>query len=767
MNTRYEVSRLMKATRTRFLGLFAFSCCLAFTQTAQGQSCASANISYEQENYCATEGNRMATLTGTAGGTFSSTSGLSLNSNTGAINPGLSQPGTYTVHYMIAGAGSCPGVDATATVTIMQRALVNPMPNVAVCAGSTVNVGTLTSDMPSATITWVNDNPAIGLAASGTGDIPAFTAVNGTDDPARANIAVYASYTMNGVTCTSKPMRFAIMVNPVPAVGTITNQTFCSGETTSPFTITGPTTGPGVRYLWTSDNTSIGMERSGHDVIPAFRAINASGVPQTATITVTPYYINGSRCAGTPKTFTITVNPSPAGTATFSYAGTPYCPVGTVSPTFSGPSGGTFTASAPGLNISPVSGNVNTSLSMPGNYTVYYTYANANGCSFINSTNITINNASVAISYASDNYCNGTVGTLFPTITGQQGGTFTAPAGLAINSSTGAIDLAASTAGNYNVSYTVNTPSCGNVLVQTQVNIIQTPIVNPMPNLALCNGSTTGPLNFISSNVPGASFSWTNDNPAIGLPANGNGDIAPFVVVNNTNAPIDAFIRVTPRVTKLGTTCVGRTMVFRIRVFPSATVNAVGNQSVCQSAGTTTPISFNNSTGSNTGMTYSWTNNNTGIGLAASGTGNLPGFNPSVGNANILVRVTNSFGCTSSPMGFAYNVLACRTQASGTTTDNATGRTRPAAVTSETEQPAAPEMLASPNPARSQVRVSFNGSNTVTLRVLDLNGNPVKTVRGFSSNNSVNVADLRPGNYVIQLVDERKNTVVQRNFIKL
>ncbi|RYZ18775.1 MAG: T9SS type A sorting domain-containing protein, partial [Chitinophagaceae bacterium] len=77
------------------------------------------------------------------------------------------------------------------------------------------------------------------------------------------------------------------------------------------------------------------------------------------------------------------------------------------------------------------------------------------------------------------------------------------------------------------------------------------------------------------------------------------------------------------------------------------------------------------------------------------------------------------------------------------------------------------DMVTSPNPARSQVRVSYKGSNTVTLRVLDLNGNQVKTVRGFSSNNTVNVADLRPGNYVIQLVDERKNTVVQRNFIKL
>ncbi|WP_165917354.1 T9SS type A sorting domain-containing protein [Flaviaesturariibacter aridisoli] len=737
------------------------------TQTANGQGCASASISYDQSSICGSDGRHIAMMSGTPGGTFSSSAGLRLNPMSGEIDPAASSVGTYTVHYMIPAAGSCPAVDATTDVTIMPRATVTALPNYAICSGTQVTPNVFASNMPGATFTWTNDNPSIGLPASGTGNIGEFTATNSTDQPQRANIAVYATYTENGVSCTSRPTRFAITVNPVPAVNTISNMTFCSGETTAPFTITGPTTGPGVRYVWTSDNPMIGMPKSGQDVIPSFTALNASGAPMVATVTVTPYYNSGARCSGNPTTFTITVNPSPAGTASFSYAGTPYCPVGSVSPTFTGPTGGTFTASAPGLSISPVSGNVNTSLSTPGTYTVFYTYGNAGGCSFINSTTITINNASAAISYASASYCNGTVGTLFPTITGQTGGTFSAPAGLAINASTGAIDLASSTAGNYNVSYTVNTPSCGNVLVQTQVTIIETPVLNAMPNMALCNGSMTAPLNFISANEPGASITWTNDNPAIGLAASGNGDIAPFMVTNNTNAPIDAFIRVTASITKSGTTCVGRTMVFRIRVYPSATVNPVGNQAVCQSAGATAPISFTNSTGSNTGMTYTWLNNNTGIGLAASGSGNIPSFTPNVGTANILVRVTNSFGCTSGPIGFAYNVNACRTTATGTTGDNATGRNRPAAVTTETEHPASPDMVTSPNPARSQVRVSYKGSNSVTLRVLDVNGNPVKTVRGFSSNNTVNVADLRPGNYVIQLVDERRNTVVQRNFIKL
>ncbi|RYY89857.1 MAG: T9SS type A sorting domain-containing protein [Chitinophagaceae bacterium] len=766
MNTRYAVNRFLKTARNQFLGALAFSCCLAMSTTAQGQGCPSATISYGQQFICGGDGNTIVTLNGTPGGTFSSSAGLIVNPMTGTLNPAASSVGTYTVHYMIPAAGSCGAVDATADVTIMPRVTVTGKPNVAVCSNTQIDIGPFASSMPGATFMWTNDNTSIGLPASGTGNIGEFTSVNNTDQPQRANIAVYAMYTDNGVTCTSKPMRFAITISPIPAVDPISNMTICSGGTTSPYTITGPTTGSGVRYVWTADNTAIGIPKSGQNVIPAFTALNATGVPQTSTITVTPYYNSGARCAGAPTSFTITVNPSPAGTASFSYSGSPYCPSGTASPTFTGPTGGTFYAEPDGLSLAPGTGNVNTSLSKPGTYTVYYLYRNPSGCSFVNTTSITINNANVGISYASAAYCNGTVGMLYPTITGFQGGTFSAPAGLDINASTGAINLATSTGGDFNVSYTVNTPDCGAVLVQTMVRIIETPIADAVPNRVVCAGGNVPTINLTSTNIPLASFSWTNDNPAIGLAPSGDGDIPAFVATNNTNAPIDAFIRVTPRVLKNGVTCFGRTVVFRIRVNPVATVDAVGNQAVCQSAGATAPINFTNSTGSNVGMTYMWLNNNTGIGLPASGTGSIPSFNPSVGSANISVRVTNSYGCTSSPMGFAYNVNNCGTISTGTGSENGTSRTRPAAIAPVTETDNAIAINVAPNPARSQVTVTYKGGTT-TLRVLDLNGNTLKTIRGFNSSNTVNLSELRPGNYVLQLVDERKNTVSQRNIIKM
>ncbi|RYY40665.1 MAG: T9SS type A sorting domain-containing protein [Chitinophagaceae bacterium] len=765
MNTRYAVNRFLKTARNRFLGLLAFTCSLASSTTAQGQGCPAATIAYSQESFCSNDGNEMVMLTGTPGGTFSSDPGLIVHPLTGTIKTSSSSSGTYTVHYTIPAGSGCSAVDATASVTILPRISVSPMPNIGACAGTTVNVGSFNAGQPGATFMWTNDNPSIGLPASGTGDISSFTGTNTTDAPNRANIAVYATYTTNGVSCTSKPMRFAITINPVPEVSPISDMTFCSGETTAPFTITGPTTGDGVRYIWTSSNPAIGMMKSGYDVIPSFTALNSTGVNQTATVTVTPYYNNGARCSGNSTTFTITVNPSPTGTATLSYDGSPYCPIGTVNPTFSGPSGGTFIANSNGLVLNANTGTINTSLSTPGNYTVYYIYNNANGCSFINTANVTINNASAAFSYASASYCTSTTGMLYPTITGITGGTFSAPAGLVIDPNTGAVDLANSTRGDYNVSYSVNTPNCGNVVVQTPLSIIETPKMAPSPNVAVCAGSSVPGITFSTTNEPGASFTWTNDNPAIGLAATGNGGIVAFTAMNNTNAPLDAFIRVVPRIVKNGVTCYGRPMVFRIRVFPAATVTPVGNQPVCTGSATNA-INFTNSSGSNTGMTYQWTNNNTSIGLPASGTGNIGSFTATnAGTANILVTVTNSYGCSANPTGFAYMVNNCGNQPTGTGGSVTTSRTRPAAAPA-TDAIVADAVAVSPNPARSQVTVTYKGG-TVTLRVLDLNGTPLKTIRGFNSSNTVNLSDLRPGNYVLQLVDERKNTVVQRNIIKL
>ncbi|MGE0561485.1 MAG: PKD domain-containing protein, partial [Flavobacteriales bacterium] len=94
----------------------------------------------------------------------------------------------------------------------------------------------------------------------------------------------------------------------------------------------------------------------------------------------------------------------------------------------------------------------------PGTYAVTLTATNASGSDDEVKTNLITVNVfdDASFNYSSSTYCQDGVDPT-PTISGTQGGTFTrSPVGLAINSSTGIIDLSASTTGTYTVTYTTS-----------------------------------------------------------------------------------------------------------------------------------------------------------------------------------------------------------------------------------------------------------------------------------------------------------------------
>ena len=96
-------------------GCSAVSATFAITITAPQV----ATFSYPGSPYCKNAINPNPTFTGGGvAGTFTSTTGLSINATTGAINLAASTPGTYTVTNTIAASGGCSAVVATAQVTI-------------------------------------------------------------------------------------------------------------------------------------------------------------------------------------------------------------------------------------------------------------------------------------------------------------------------------------------------------------------------------------------------------------------------------------------------------------------------------------------------------------------------------------------------------------------------------------------------------------------------------------------------------------------------
>jgi hypothetical protein len=185
---------------------------------------------------------------------------------------------------------------------------INPAPTLIVpesmtyCNGATVPESYFFSTPPGATITWTNSRPEIGLAASGTGNVPAFNAINNTDLPVTATITVIP--TLNG--CQGPERTFTITINPIPKVIVPADIVLCEGTKSSIISFNSNT--PGTTYTWTSSNSLIGLASSGSGEIPVFTASNKSTGIIQSVITVTPV-LNG--CPGPASTFNISVKPLP------------------------------------------------------------------------------------------------------------------------------------------------------------------------------------------------------------------------------------------------------------------------------------------------------------------------------------------------------------------------------------------------------------------------------------------------------------------------
>ena len=207
------------------------------------------------------------------------------------------------------------------TVTVLQNGcqaqqiipvVVNPSPTVTpvspitLCSGATVPAQTFTGTPAAATFTWTNNQTSIGLAASGNGALPSFTATNNTANPITATISVVPHLG----TCNGTATNFNIIVNPVPTITTPTSNVYCEGATVPAITWT--TSSPTGTVSWTNNNTATGMGASGTGTIPTFTASQVTN--QTiSTITATP---SQGACTGTPVTFNLTVNNAPSATIT-------------------------------------------------------------------------------------------------------------------------------------------------------------------------------------------------------------------------------------------------------------------------------------------------------------------------------------------------------------------------------------------------------------------------------------------------------------------
>ena len=246
-------------------------------------------------------------------------------------------------------------------------------------------------------------------------------------------------------------------------------------------------------------------------------------------------------------------------------------------------------------------GTFNPSSNSAGVYT--YTVTGTSPCPNATATaTVTIVPAfNASISYTGSPFCKNITTAQIPTIIGSAGGLFSsAPAGLSLNSSTGAIVPSTSTAGTYTISYS-NTPGlCPVVAAFATIEIVNVPNVNTnLPSYSTCTGptlATAGAYTInITSTTPGATFNWSGSdgNSGTGTPIN-------YPIANNTCS--DQTVTFTINSSFNGCSSAPITRVLTLRPKPLATFTVSPNP-VCQSG--TSTVTFTGT--SCPGSTYNWT----------------------------------------------------------------------------------------------------------------------------------------------------------------
>ena len=275
-------------------------------------------------------------------------------------------------------------------------------------------------------------------------------------------------------------------INALPTVNKPGDATYTNGDVTTAINFTGT----GTTFTWTNDKPGIGLPANGNGDILPFTAVNTGAAAIVATIKVTP--ANATGCPGIPQTFTIKVNASPTITA------------GLVT--------GNISACAGSSSASP---NIQQFTVLGTGLTAGITATAPTGFEVSLSANGGFSNA-VTLNQSGGKVTNVLVYVRSAT-------------SVAVGPISGKITLASTGAGNLTVG------------VSGVVNVL--PVVNSITDQTKVNGEATDAVNFTGT---GNTYTWTNDNPSIGLPASGDGDIASFIAVNMGNTAQKATITITP-----------------------------------------------------------------------------------------------------------------------------------------------------------------------------------------------------------------------------
>jgi len=217
--------------------------------------------------------------------------------------------------------------------------------------------------------------------------------------------------------------------------------------------------------------------------------------------------------------------------------------------------------------------------------------------------------------------------------------------------------------GAYNITMTVTTNSgCSNTIALTGDSVFCLPVVSAPPSFSICPG-TTVPLQTFTSTVANggpASAAWLALSTRTGVPAidstNGGFTTVPAYNSKSQNLSCGTLVDTIEAVAVSRVGCQGNHTFYTVTLYPTPYLHHMPHDSACANQ----TIGIPSFTACPVNSTITWTNSNTGIGLAPVGTGNIGPFT-GTNTSNVLNTaqinvVPSANGCMGNDSSFTITV---------------------------------------------------------------------------------------------------------------